>query len=110
MRVDAGVTKILVRDERAVGVVLTSGEEIVARRVVSSLDPRRTLIDLVDPLHLAPEFRRRVQNIRMRGLLAKVNYAVDAVPSIAAAGEAGGSDESLDAERLHPAVHRDQPD
>jgi phytoene dehydrogenase-like protein len=86
VRVDAAVREILVRDEHAVGVVLTSGEEIAARRVVSSLDPRRTLIELVDPLHLAPEFRRRVQNIRMRGQLAKVNYAVDALPSLAAAG------------------------
>jgi phytoene dehydrogenase-like protein len=87
VRGDAGVAKILVRDERAIGVVLASGEEIAARRVVSSLDPRRTLIDLVDPLHLPPEFRRRVRNIRMRGVLAKVNYAVDALPSIAINGQ-----------------------
>jgi phytoene dehydrogenase-like protein len=87
VRVDAGVSAILVHDERAGGVVLTSGEEIAARRVVSSLDPRRTLLDLVNPQQLAPEFRRRVQNIRMRGLLAKVNYAVDRLPAIAGAGD-----------------------
>jgi phytoene dehydrogenase-like protein len=83
VRVDADVREILIRDERVAGVVLKNGQEIVARRVVSSLDPRRTLIDLVDAVHLAPEFRRRVQNIRMRGMLAKVNYAVETVPSIA---------------------------
>jgi phytoene dehydrogenase-like protein len=37
-------------------------------------------LTLVDPVHLAPEFVRRVQNIRAQGTLAKVNFAVDALP------------------------------
>ena len=32
------------------------------------------------PLHLTPEITQRVQNIRMNGTLAKVNYALSAVP------------------------------
>ena len=80
IRTLADVRRIVVRDGAASGVVLASGEEIEARRVVSGLDPRRTFLSLVDPLHLSPEFADRVRHIRMRGTLAKVNYAVDALP------------------------------
>jgi phytoene dehydrogenase-like protein len=40
---------------------------------------------LIDHIHLSPEFRRRVQNIRMRGALAKVNFAVSSLPAFAGA-------------------------
>jgi phytoene dehydrogenase-like protein len=75
-----------VTDGAATGVVLDSGEEIAARIVVSNLDPRRTLLQLIDHVHLSPEFRRRVQNIRMRGALAKINYAVSSLPAFPGAG------------------------
>jgi phytoene dehydrogenase-like protein len=80
IRVGADVRQIMVSDGAATGVVLATGEQIDARHVVSSADPRRTLLGLVDPRVLSPEFVRRVQNIRMRGTLAKVNYAVPALP------------------------------
>jgi len=48
--------------------------------VVSGADPKRTLLGLLDPVHLAPDFVHHVQNIRVHGTLAKVNYAVSAVP------------------------------
>jgi len=64
----------------ATGVTLSSGERIAARAVVSNADPKRTLLGLVDPMHLAPELVRRVQNIRAHGTLAKVNYAVSSLP------------------------------
>jgi phytoene dehydrogenase-like protein len=81
IRTGAEVQRVLASDLGASGVVLASGEEISARKVVSSVDPRRTLLGFVDPVRLAPEFLRRVQNIRMRGALAKVNYAVSALPN-----------------------------
>ena len=57
---------------------------LTARAVVSGVDPKRTFLGLVDPMHLAPELIRRLQNIRARGTLAKVNYAVSALPRFAA--------------------------
>ena len=80
IRTGAEVQHILVEGGTATGVALSTGEEISARDVVSNVDPRRTLMTLVDPIHLGPEFLRRVQNIRMRGTLSKVNYAVAALP------------------------------
>ncbi len=81
IRSGARVQRDLVKDEAVTGIVLEGGEEIRADRVVSTADPRRTLLTLVDPVQLAPEFRRRIANIRMRGTLAKVNYAVSALPA-----------------------------
>src|SRR4029077_8262524 len=80
IRTDADVTRIDVTDETATGVTLTSGEQMSARAVVSGADPKRTLLGLVDPVHLAPDFIRHVQNIRAHGTLAKVNYAVSRLP------------------------------
>src|SRR5262249_20643184 len=48
IRTDAGVAKVLVRDGKVRGVALSNGDEILAPVVVSSLDPRRTFLDLVE--------------------------------------------------------------
>jgi len=86
VRVGADVRQIVVQDGAATGVVLATGEVVTTRRVVSNADPRRTLLGLVDPVHLPPEFVRGVGNIRMRGTLAKINYAVSSLPQFAGAG------------------------
>ncbi|HVT40831.1 MAG TPA: NAD(P)/FAD-dependent oxidoreductase [Gemmatimonadaceae bacterium] len=76
MRVD----RIIVRDEGASAVVLASGEEIAAPRVISSADPRSTFLNLCEPSQLAPEFVNAVRNVRFRGVWAKVNLALDSLP------------------------------
>jgi phytoene dehydrogenase-like protein len=83
IRIGAEVARIDVDDSGATGVTLASGERLTARAVASNLDPKRTILGLVDPSYLAPEFVRRVQNIRTHGTLAKINYAVDALPAFA---------------------------
>ncbi|MGE5245226.1 MAG: phytoene desaturase family protein [Betaproteobacteria bacterium] len=80
IRTGTSVREIVVSDGAATGVALDSGETIAARAVASSADPRRTLVGLIDPVHLSPDFVRRVRNIRMRGALAKVNFAVSSLP------------------------------
>ena len=85
-RTGAGVARIVVRDGRAAGVVLESGEEIGAARIVSTADPRRTMLGLVDPLELAPEFTRAIGNFRYRGVAAKVNLALGELPRFTGAG------------------------
>ena len=84
IRTDAEVARIEIGDESATGVTLRTGETLTARAVVSGVDPKRTFLGLVDPMHLAPELIRRLQNIRARGTLAKVNYAVSALPRFSA--------------------------
>ena len=67
IRTGADIAEIRVKDGVATGVVLTSGEEISARAVVSNADPKRTLMRLVDPAHLSPDFVQKIKNYRSHG-------------------------------------------
>jgi phytoene dehydrogenase-like protein len=81
VRTNAEVAHIKVNDGNAVGVVLSNGDEIEARAVVSNADPKRTLLGMVDPQHLAPSFLQRLQHYRMNGTVAKVNLGLSGLPS-----------------------------
>jgi phytoene dehydrogenase-like protein len=85
IRSSAGVSTIASRDGRATGVVLDGGEEVEASIVVSGLDPKRTLIDLVDPVALGPSLGWRASNIRTPGVVAKVNLVLRKLPTFLAA-------------------------
>ena len=77
VRTGADVAQILVGNQRVLGVRLASGEEIKAATVVSSADPRRTLLGLVGAPELPPEFVWQTQSIRMRGSVAKLFIQTD---------------------------------
>jgi phytoene dehydrogenase-like protein len=74
------VDQILVKNGRAHGVVLSSGEDIEAKVIVSGVDPKRTFLKLVDSKHLETEFLNQVSQFKIRGSSAKVNLALDALP------------------------------
>jgi len=80
IRTGADVVRIIARDDSAVGVALADGTEIAARAVVSSADPRRTFLRLIDPMDLEPGFLTRIRNYRAPGTTAKVNVALRALP------------------------------
>jgi phytoene dehydrogenase-like protein len=84
IRTGAEVKDVRVKDGVATGVVLEGGEEINAKAVISNADPRRTLLKLVDPTHLTPDFVMKLQNYRMPGTVAKVNLALSALPKFTA--------------------------
>jgi len=78
---NAAVERVVVRDDRVAGVRLASGEEITCRSVISSLDPTRSLFELLDPVHLEVEFMTAVRNIRYRGVTTQVLLALDGLPT-----------------------------
>lgn len=80
IRLGASVSAIITRNWAAHGVVLENGEEIVAKAVVSSLDAKRTLTKLVDVAQLDPDFVHAVQNVRARGVVARVHIALNSLP------------------------------
>ncbi|MBS0398359.1 MAG: NAD(P)/FAD-dependent oxidoreductase [Proteobacteria bacterium] len=84
VRASAPVQKILVRNERAVGVRLADGEEIFAPTVVSSMDVRRTFLNSMDESDLPGEFVRQVRNFKIRGSSGKLNIALDGLPTFPA--------------------------
>ena len=63
------------------GVTLDNDEVIETDCVVSALDPRRTLLELLDPGWLDPEFMRAIGNIKMRGIAGQVSFGVDQAPA-----------------------------
>lgn len=81
IRTGAGVHHIEVRDGAVAAVVLAGGEEVPARTVVSTLGPGHTLLDLVDPVWLDPEFLHALGNIKYRGCTAYVAFGLDALPT-----------------------------
>jgi phytoene dehydrogenase-like protein len=81
IRTKAAIARILVRGRRAVGVALTSGDEFYADVISSSVDPRHTFLEFLDPETLPDEFREGVRRYKYRGSSGKVNLALDALPT-----------------------------
>jgi phytoene dehydrogenase-like protein len=84
IRTDAEVAQVVVQDGAAVGVRLSSEHGIAAKAVISNADPRRTLLKLLDPTHLTPDFVQKLKNYRMPGAVAKVNFALSGPPNFKA--------------------------
>jgi phytoene dehydrogenase-like protein len=73
VRTEAEVASIKIENQIAKGVVLANGEEISADAILSSADPKHTLLKLVGAQDLPPEFVWHTQSIKMRGSVAKVH-------------------------------------
>jgi phytoene dehydrogenase-like protein len=84
IRTEAEVDRVLTRGDRAMGVVLRSGEEIRARHVLSNADARRTFLGLVEPGSLPDDFLDEVRRFKYRGSSGKVNLALDGLPEFTA--------------------------
>ena len=79
-RTNAGVRQVLVKNGKAVGVALESGEEIKARVVVSNLDAKRTFTKVMAQEDLPPGIYEKAKNFKIRGSSGKVNIALSGLP------------------------------
>ncbi len=86
VRTGTRVTRILVSQERATGVVLDNGDQLTARAVVGAVSPSQVLTALVEAIDLPPTFVERARRIRTRGVTAKINLALSGAPSFTAFG------------------------
>ncbi|MEE8538080.1 MAG: NAD(P)/FAD-dependent oxidoreductase, partial [Acidobacteriota bacterium] len=84
IRTEAPVSRILVKNGQAEGVVLKNGDEIRAGLVSSSVDPNLTFLKLMEPGELPDEFVEQVRRYKFRGSSGKVNLALDALPDFRA--------------------------
>ena len=87
IRTGAEVERVLVKKGAARGVALAGGKEIAAATVVSGADPKKTFLELVDPKHLEPSFLLAARNLRSRGTVATVAFALDRLPAFAGVEE-----------------------
>jgi phytoene dehydrogenase-like protein len=83
IRCNAGVARVLVKNGRTAGVVLESGDEISAPLVLSSLDPKQTFLNLVEPGQLPDDLVAAVRRFQTFGSSGKVNLALDRAPELA---------------------------
>lgn len=68
---EAKAARIVLGAGAVTGVALADGHEIPARTVLSALDPRRTLDELVEPGALDPQLRHALRHVRSRGVAAR---------------------------------------
>jgi len=74
IRTGAKVERIETSEDRASRILLKSGDEVVARAIVSNADPRTTFLKLVDPVYFDPSFLTKIRNYRANGVSAKINF------------------------------------
>lgn len=86
---NAAVAQLAVRNGTTTGVVLANGDEIKARQVVSSLDPKSTFLRLAGEKNLPEDFVQQIKKFNIRGSSAKVNLALDGLPQLACLPKAG---------------------
>ena len=89
IRCNTGVSKVLVKNGRTTGVVLDNGDEITAPLVLSSLDPKQTFLNLVEPGQLPDDLVGAVRRFQTFGSSGKVNLALDRLPELACRPGAG---------------------
>jgi phytoene dehydrogenase-like protein len=92
IRTNAEVLHIRIKNGAVAGVVLADGDEIAVEAIVSGVDPKRTFFQLMDPSQLDPTFASRIRNIRANGTVAKVNFALNELPSFPSLAGAVGAD------------------
>jgi phytoene dehydrogenase-like protein len=88
IRLEAEVTDILIKDRKVRGVELANGESIGADVVLSGLDVKRSFLSLFRWKDLPDGLVERVGRIRMKGVAAKVNIALDTLPAFPGLPEA----------------------
>jgi len=74
---ESEVARIRLDHGAVCGVELADGGFIEAPLVVASCDPKRALLDLIEPGSLPLDVEEQVASIRVRGSTAKVNLALD---------------------------------
>jgi phytoene dehydrogenase-like protein len=81
IRTEAPIASILLKNGRAVGVVLENGDEIRANVISSSVDPRLTFMKMIGEQHLPDDFCTDLKRYKYRGSSGKVNLALDGLPN-----------------------------
>ncbi|HEY6274986.1 MAG TPA: NAD(P)/FAD-dependent oxidoreductase [Streptosporangiaceae bacterium] len=84
IRTGAKVARVLVSGGHAAGVVLASGQEIRASRVVTTLHPRTAFLGQVGREHLPADFVSDIEHWKTRSGVVKINLALAELPDFTA--------------------------
>jgi phytoene dehydrogenase-like protein len=78
--VEAGVRQVLVEGGRAVGALLADGEEVRARAVAASVNPKLLYLRLLDRTALPEEFASAIDRYRCGSGTFRINVALSELP------------------------------
>src|SRR5207249_10175917 len=81
IKVNASVSRIVVKEGRVTGVALSDGAEYEASNVVSGVDAHVTFLRLTDPKELPSAFIESVQHLDYSSASCKINLALSEVPN-----------------------------
>jgi phytoene dehydrogenase-like protein len=84
LRTDAPVARVVVRNGRASGVALASGEVVAARRVVANVNPKLLFAELVEAGDVDADFRARMAAYRCGSGTFRMNVALSELPDFVA--------------------------
>lgn len=77
---DAPVARVLVDGDRAVGVRLESGEEVMGGAVIANVGPKLLYQRMMTPGDLPPDFLKRIRGFRAASGSFRMNVALSALP------------------------------
>ncbi len=80
IRTGAPVESVLMEGDRAAGVVLASGERVIARVVAANVGPKLLFRDLVPEAVVEPAVRRRFTDIKTGSGTFRMNVALSELP------------------------------
>lgn len=83
----SGIDRFLIKGDKVTGVALENGDVYEADTVLSNMDVRRTFLEHVGTEHLDSGFEKAVRRFKIRGSSAKLNIALDGMPSFPALPE-----------------------
>lgn len=87
--IDAPVSRVLIKNGRASGVVLQDGTEVESRLVVSNLNPKLLFQQLLDPAAVDVEFNQRIAAYKCGSGTFRMNVALSELPRFSCHPEPG---------------------
>ena len=84
VRTQTPVQKVIVKDGKAVGVVLSGGEELRASVVVTTIHPKIAFLKHLDAKDLPADFVTDIERWKTRSGVVKVNLALSELPDFKA--------------------------
>ena len=105
IRTNAPVNSIIVRDGRASGVRLETGEEVESDIVISNADPKSTFTKLVDEKSLSPGFpgfAKKVQGLSTQSASLKLHAVLSRLPDFSRYLRPGDAETLVSMVRIMP--------
>ncbi|HLI46055.1 MAG TPA: NAD(P)/FAD-dependent oxidoreductase [Geobacterales bacterium] len=84
------VKKIIVRDNRAVGIELDNGKTFQSKIVVSNADPKTTFLKLIDQDLVPKDIRKRIELLKSKGIAFKIVGIIEELPDYVGLGKTLG--------------------